>query len=179
MTKDPHLFCRRRCGITSRHVVQSTFCLSSLAHYWWPCYIVFDCTFCHTLALCALAIIQNQWCPLIFSQCEIIGIHPCTWMIAHTILNAVMHRLFFAVAPFALYCMRQSMCITPQFSLHTLLSERRLLSWYSIWKSTIRPAIMLCSSSAAMWYKIKEGRVRPILLHLSDTGTTRQFKRTI
>jgi hypothetical protein len=68
MTKDPHLFCRRRYGITSRHVVQSTFRLGSLAHYCRPCYIAIDCTFCHTLALCASAITQDQRCPLIFSQ---------------------------------------------------------------------------------------------------------------
>ncbi len=58
-----------------------------------PYYIASACTLCHTLTLFASALIQDQRCPLIFSQSEIIGIHPCTRMIAHTILNAVMHRL--------------------------------------------------------------------------------------
>ncbi len=108
MTEDPHLFCCHRCGITSRHVVQSIFCLASFAHYWRPCYIAIDCTFCHTLALCAWAIIQDQPCPLIISQCEIIGIHPCTWTIAHTILDAVIHRL-------CCYC---SFCIVLHETIH-------------------------------------------------------------
>jgi hypothetical protein len=58
-----------------------------------PCYIASACTLCHTLALFALTLIQDQRCQLIFSQSEIIGIHPCTRTIAHAILDAVMHRL--------------------------------------------------------------------------------------
>ncbi len=76
------------------HVVKSTFRLGSLAYYWRPYFIATDCTLCHTLALFASALIQDQRCPLIFSLCEIIGIYPCTRKIAHTILDAVVHRLF-------------------------------------------------------------------------------------
>ncbi len=149
MTKDPHLFCRRRCGITLRHVAQSTFRLGSMSHYCGSCYIAIDCTFCHTLALCASTIIQDQRCPLISPRGDY-------WHPPMHSNNCPHHsrccyaQTFVAVAPFASYCMRQSMCITPQFSLHRLLSEGRLLSWYSIWKSTFWPAIMLCSSSATM-----------------------------
>ncbi len=112
-----------------------------------------------TLRLTALFAIHLHSVPrLLF---KINGVHcfsPNVRLLAST------HALEQLPTPFLMllctdFCCCCSFCVILHETIHvhhptiftyTLLSEGRLLSWYSIWKSTFRPAIMLCNSSAAM-----------------------------